>query len=198
MVDLIETAQIEDDRTLKLIHGFKASTHQLNDTLNDLINILIVKSNTNLEMTNLTFSRVFEKVVQSVQSIIEGAQVAIKTDFSARQSVDFNSAYMDSILLNLLTNAIKYAYPHRPLQITVKSKVAEGKTQLVFADNGLGMNMAKVKDRIFGLHQRFHNHSDSKGIGLYLTHAQLTALGGAITVESQENVGTTFTITFKS
>lgn len=198
MVDLIETVQIEDDRTLKLIQGFKTSTHQLNETLNDLINILIVKSNTNLEMTNLTFNRVFEKVVQSIQSIIDGAQVVIKTDFSAKQTVDFNSAYLDSIFLNLLTNAIKYAHPNRPLQITVKSKVAEGKTQLVFADNGLGMNMTKVKDRIFGLHQRFHDHPDSKGIGLYLTHAQLTALGGAITVESQEQVGTTFTITFKS
>jgi hypothetical protein len=54
-----------------------------------------------------------------------------------------------------------------------------------------------VKDRIFGLHQRFHNHPDSKGIGLYLTHSQITAMGGSIEVESIENVGTTFTITFK-
>ena len=59
------------------------------------------------------------------------------------------------------------------------------------------MNMAKVKDRIFGLYQRFHDNADSKGIGLYLIHSQIIALGGTIEVASEVNVGTTFTITFK-
>ena len=198
MVDLIDMSNIEDARTSKLIQGFKTSTHQLNETLNDLINILIVKSNTNAETEKLSFKSIFEKVSQSIQSLIDGAAATIQTDFGGYPSVTFNSTYLESIFLNLLTNAIKYAHPNRPLHINIYVKALEGKTQLVFSDNGLGMNMAKVRDRIFGLHQRFHNHPDSKGIGLYLTYAQLTALGGAIEVDSKENVGTTFTITFKS
>ena len=66
-----------------------------------------------------------------------------------------------------------------------------------FSDNGIGMNMHSIKDRIFGLYQRFHSNTDSKGIGLYLIHSQITALGGKIEVESEVNAGTTFTITFK-
>jgi sensor histidine kinase regulating citrate/malate metabolism len=57
--------------------------------------------------------------------------------------------------------------------------------------------MALAKDKIFGLYKRFHKNSDSKGIGLYLIHSQLTSLGGKIEVESEVNIGTTFTITFK-
>ena len=69
--------------------------------------------------------------------------------------------------------------------------------ELIFADNGIGMNMAIVKERIFGLHQRFHTNADSKGIGLYLVQSQLNALGGGIKVTSNINVGTTFTLNFK-
>jgi PAS domain S-box-containing protein len=197
MVDLIETSDIQNERTLQLIQGFSTSTHQLNETLNDLINILIVKSNTNLEIESLEFAKVFEKVQQSIHSLIVESRAEILTDFTPAPFVPFNQAYLESIFLNLLTNAVKYASPDRPLKIIIKSTVNQGKTQLKFSDNGLGMNMNKVKDRIFGLHQRFHNHPDSKGIGLYLTHSQVTALGGSITVESIENEGTTFTINFK-
>ena len=56
--------------------------------------------------------------------------------------------------------------------------------------------MEMVKDKIFGLYHRFHDNTDGKGIGLYLLHSQITALGGKIEVDSEEEVGTVFTITF--
>ena len=101
--------------------------------------------------------------------------------------------------MNLLTNSFKYAHPNREPIIKLRSyKTKEGKVQLEYSDNGLGMNMSKVKDRIFGLYQRFHENADSKGIGLYLIHSQIIALGGTIEVASEVNVGTMFTITFKN
>jgi sensor histidine kinase regulating citrate/malate metabolism len=57
--------------------------------------------------------------------------------------------------------------------------------------------MSRVKNKIFGFHQRFHKNADSKGIGLFLIKSQLNALGGQIEVDSEVNIGTTFTITFK-
>ena len=57
--------------------------------------------------------------------------------------------------------------------------------------------MEKVGSSIFGLHQSFHDNSDSKGIGLYLVQSHLESLGGKITVDSKVNIGTTFTLTFK-
>jgi signal transduction histidine kinase len=75
--------------------------------------------------------------------------------------------------------------------------MVNGKITLVFKDNGLGMNMAKVKDRLFGLYQRFHQNNDGQGLGLYLTKSQITSVGGTIDVDSTEDVGTTFTIVFK-
>jgi signal transduction histidine kinase len=111
--------------------------------------------------------------------------------------VNFNKSYLDSIFLNLITNSIRYADPERKIIIDIKSRITrKGNFQLLFSDNGLGMDMQKVGDEIFGLYKVFHKHPDSKGMGLYLVHSQVTALGGTITVDSKVGVGTTFTITF--
>ncbi len=72
----------------------------------------------------------------------------------------------------------------------------QAKTELIFEDKGMGFDMKKVKDKIFGLHQTFHHNEDSKGIGLYLVHTHVTSLGGNISVESEVDKGTKFTITF--
>lgn len=121
----------------------------------------------------------------------------IKSDFSEVPKVVFSGAYLESIFLNLLSNALKYANPKRHPVIEIKTQRSEnGSIVLSFSDNGLGMNMERVKDKIFGLHQRFHENTDSKGIGLYIVHSQVIALGGKIEVTSSEGVGTTFTIVF--
>ncbi len=195
---LLDVETINDLRNKKLIEGFKQSTFQLNDTLNDLINILIIKENRNLPTGELGFHDMLNRVLTSISNTFSSADAVIVSDFSAAPIVEFSNTYLESIFLNLLTNAIKYSHPNRKPFIKIDTiKNDNGTTKLTFSDNGIGMNMNRVKDRIFGLYQRFHNNADSKGIGLYLIHSQITALGGSIEVESEENIGTTFTITFR-
>jgi signal transduction histidine kinase len=104
---------------------------------------------------------------------------------------------MESILLNLITNSIKYARPDHFPVITISTRILNGVKQLIFSDEGQGFNMDEVKDKIFGFQKKFHHHIDSKGIGLYLVYNHVTSLGGEITIESKINEGTTFTISFK-
>jgi PAS domain S-box-containing protein len=195
---MIDIGKIEDKRSQRLVEGFKQSTLLLNETLNDLIEILIIKENRNLNTIKLNFEDVFKKVQNSISNSIINANATIEADFAKATSINFSNAYLESIFLNLLTNSIKYAHPERTLEIGIRTEKGENNTtKLYFSDNGIGIDIKRVKDRIFGLYQRFHNNTDSKGIGLYLIHSQITALGGTIEVESEVNVGTTFTITFK-
>lgn len=194
--NILDTSTITDEFTLQLIDGLKTSTHNLNDTLNDLIKILIIKENTNLTLSTLSFQTVLNDVCKSINSLIANNDATINADFSVVDIVRFNKSYLESVFLNLITNAIRYSDPNRPLNLEIKSFISNGKIKLSFADNGIGMNMNLVRGQIFGLYKRFHNHSESKGVGLYLVHSQLAALGGSIEVDSEENVGTTFTITF--
>jgi len=196
IASMIDVEKIEDAFTKQLINGFKISTKNLNDTLNDLIKILIVKENNGQLKSTVTFSTVLHEVLSSISQIIEQSNARIDVDFSHAQTVVFNHAYLESIFLNLITNSIKYAKVATPAEINISTKIEEKKVKLIIVDNGLGMDMDKVKNKLFGLYQKFHNHPDSKGIGLYLVHAQITSLGGDISVISEPNKGTTFTITF--
>ena len=195
---LLNTDGMEDIKTRRLIDGFKTSTNHLNDTLNDLINILIIKENTNLPIIENNLKRVLDKVLSSISLAIEKKGASLNVDFSEADTVKFNAPYLESVFLNLLTNSLKYAQLNVQPIIKIKTtKLSDGVVRLTFSDNGIGMNMKTVKDKIFGLYQKFHSNSDGKGIGLYLIHSEITAMGGTIEVDSKVNAGTTFTINFK-
>jgi signal transduction histidine kinase len=67
---------------------------------------------------------------------------------------------------------------------------------IIFKDNGIGIDLDRNKDKVFGLYQKFHNYPDSKGLGLYLVKSQVEGMGGTITIESEVNAGTKFVMKF--
>jgi signal transduction histidine kinase len=159
---------------------------------------LIIKNKVNAKKEELCIEKNLERVVTSIQTTIDEFEVEIQTDFSATRVVEFNHNYFESILLNLLTNAVKYRSPDRKPVIKISTEVIEDDgVKLYFSDNGLGIDLERYGDRIFGLYQRFHDHADSKGLGLYIVNSQVRAMGGTIELESEVNKGTTFIITFK-
>lgn len=196
--ELLDFSHVNDEETYSLLEILKNSTYHLNEVLNDLISVLIIKENANLSATDLSFSATFEGVMQSVGLLIEQSKTQIQTDFSVVDQVNFNQGYLESIFLNMITNSIKYTIPGKSPCIRIYSQKSNtGATQLIFEDKGLGFDLEKVGDRVFGLFQKFHQHKDSRGIGLYLVQSQVTSLGGTIKVESHVNEGAKFTITFK-
>jgi signal transduction histidine kinase len=197
IIKLIDTSSITDPMNTLLIEKFKESTIQLNDTVNDLINVLIIKNKVNAKKETLDIRESFKRVVRSIQNTIDEFDVEIKENFEEVQEIEFNHSYMESILLNLLTNAIKYRSPNRKPVIETYTKIDDDVVKLFFTDNGLGIDLERYGDRLFGLYQRFHEHADSKGLGLYIVNSQVRAMGGNIDVLSEVDKGTTFIITFK-
>lgn len=197
ITNLLKPDAIPDARSRLLVQKFKESTFQLNNTINDLLEILVIKNNVQVKKEKLSLSAAFGQVVESVAGLLE-EHGGVETDFTEVDEVYLNSGYLHSILLNLLTNAIKYKSQERRLEIKLKTKLTKESVALRFSDNGLGINLERYGDRIFGLYQRFHNHPDSKGMGLYITHSQVKAMGGHIQVESEVGKGTAFIIHFKA
>ncbi len=197
ILDLIDRQTVQSDETLLMLDAMESATNHLNETLNDLIQILIVKGNSSIHCKELNLNDSLLTVKKSIGSIITENLARIETLFET-PTVLFDAKYLESIFLNLITNSIKYAKPGIPPTIFIHSYLDKDDVLLVFQDNGLGFDFEKVKNRIFGLYQRFHNNSDSKGVGLYLVHSQITSLGGSIEVASEVGKGTTFTLRFKN
>jgi len=195
--DLLDVSKIEDSETLEFIEMMKSSCETLKQTLNDYVDILILEDKTVAQIEELDLNESLNIVMRSINSLIQNSKATIHVDFSQLEKINFNKSYLESIFLNLITNSIKYAQPGLAPVISIHTKEINGSHQLIFSDNGIGFDMELVKDKIFGLHQKFHNYMDSKGIGLYLVNNHIISLGGKIEVDSEINKGTTFTISFK-
>jgi hypothetical protein len=64
------------------------------------------------------------------------------------------------------------------------------------SDNGIGIDMKKNGDKLFGMYKTFNNNPDARGIGLFITKNQIDAMGGKVEVESELGKGTSFKIYF--
>jgi len=197
LLNLIEEIPVNNPELKEILNGFSKSTHLLNETINDLVKVVIIKDNPSIQKEEVLIKDVFENVFNQLSFLISLHKPILKIELEKVTILNINRAYLESILLNLFTNAIKYRSPKRTLRVFVSSKEVGENIILIFKDNGIGIDLERNGDKIFGLYQRFHNHPDSKGLGLYLVKSQVESMGGTINVESEVDKGTTFTITFK-
>ncbi|MFN4007807.1 MAG: sensor histidine kinase [Chitinophagaceae bacterium] len=175
---------------------FKISA-SLNNTIQHLNEVVQIQTDLKKTKTTISFQTVFNTVIHILSANIQTSRTAIHADFSSCQTVFYNQAYLESILLNLLSNAIKYRQPNKPPEVFVtSSKSDDGQVYLTVKDNGVGIDLEKYGDRLFGMYETFHEHPDAKGIGLFITKNQVEAMGGQLTVESKLHEGTTFTVRF--
>jgi signal transduction histidine kinase len=189
---------IENEELKEILVGFSKSTEQLNETINDLVKVIIIKDSPSIEKEEVVLREIIENVFNQLSFLINSNNPIINLEFNDAPTLITNKSYFESIILNLMTNSLKYKDKERQLKITISSSIVNGCTHINFSDNGIGIDLDRNKDKIFGLYQRFHDYPDSKGLGLYLVKSQVESMGGKITVESEINKGTSYTIVFKN
>lgn len=197
LLSLYNNENPADDFNQILVEKFKDATMQLNATLNDLVNVLVIKSNNNIEKEVISFTDIYLVVRKNIDNLLKQQNGEIFANFSEVDEIQYNRIHIESIFLNMISNAIRYSSPNRKPVINIKSYKQNNWVVVDFADNGLGMDLKRYGDRLFGLYQRFHGHKEGKGLGLYMTRSQVITMGGKIEVESEPGVGTTFKIFFK-
>jgi len=192
--DLIDSSKITDEDTLELIETIKTCGEDLREKLNVYSKELREKQSLHVPIQEVELQKVFKNVSKSIGSLIKNAGALVVGNFVELPKITSNATYLGSIFLNLITNSIKYKKAGIKPVINITSRLEGHKVHLTFTDNRIGFDLEKVKDKIFGFQQTFHNHSDSRGIGLYLVYNHIQSLGGSIQVESKPGEGTTFRI----
>lgn len=174
------------------------TTQELDRVVKDLNTVLDMRRNSASVLVPVNLEDELRLVKINLEKDIQDTNTTFIEDFSKATTLWTVKPYLDSILMNLISNAIKYRHPDRQPVITIHSKTEGNYFILAIQDNGLGMDMALCKDKIFTLYRRFHLHIEGKGMGLYLVKTQMTAMGGKIEVESKLDEGTTFYLFFKN
>ena len=187
---------ISEDNELLL--GLIKSVHGLDAVIKDLNQILQMKTEIHESKDLINFTEILSKIKLSIANLIVEENVKFILDFSSKDKFFTIKSYLYSIFYNLISNSIKYKHPDRNPIIEIKSNLNEDGFEIIYKDNGLGIDLEKKGEQIFGLYKRFHFHTDGKGMGLYMVRIQVETLGGQISVKSEVNKGTEFKIKFKN
>lgn len=183
------------NETKELTGMLKKVSVSLNETMSNLNDVINIQSNVHLTIENLNLKNYINSTVNALLEQIHSKEAMVNNNVDASVVVKYNPAYLESILLNFISNSLKYAHPDRKPIITISFDVT--KNDMKIADNGLGIDLEKHGNSLFGMYKTFHKNNDAKGIGLFITKNQIEAMGGKVSVESKINEGTTFTVHFK-
>lgn len=190
---------IEDvNEKLELLGNLKQVSESLDTTICHLNEVVTVYSKSHKTKEKVNFEDTIKRVCTSINQTIFNSNANISSELQVKD-INYIPAYLDSIILNLITNAIKYKHPDKSPEIIMKtsvSKTDESRVIFEISDNGLGIDLKKFGDNVFGMYKTFHYNKDATGIGLFMTRNQIESLNGTIEVNSKVNLGTTFKITF--
>jgi PAS domain S-box-containing protein len=169
-------------------------SEDLLDTINDLADVVKIKNEISQDITKLSLSKLIAKTEHSLSQQINDTLAVIEIDLNGIEHIEASKTYMESIILNLTSNALKYSQKNVPPQIRISASQDETSLILKVEDNGLGIDMNLYGSKLFGLRKTFHKNKDSRGVGLFITKAQVEAMQGTIYANSEPGKGATFYI----
>ena len=196
LMELFDWEGKDIENNVQVFEGLKRGIVQLENSFGGLLDILkVYYGYREAKEEEININSTFAEVEEMIHEIIIESGAILKTDFK-QSKLKYNNTHLKSILLNLLTNAVKFRDPDRKPLISVATRLIDGKVQLEVKDNGLGIDLKKHNGNVFGSFKRFHLNVEGNGIGLHNTKSIIESHGGTIELESEPNVGTTFTIRF--
>lgn len=193
LVHLKESNMVDDDEFFSYVNTV---SKELSSTIENLVELVRVQNNIDYDREELNVNSYLDKVLNILVDDIHKNKISIVNKIDEDFTVNFNKSYLESILLNLTSNAIKYSDSNKEAYIEYTQELVDGYSVLVVKDNGIGIDLEKHKEEVFGLYKTFHTNENSTGIGLHITKNQIESMGGKIEVESEVGAGTTFKVYF--
>ena len=172
------------------------SAQSLETVIHDLNKIIDIRKDKFQATEKVSLETEVNLITHSLNVFITEKDVTIRQNFEANEIISIK-AYVNSILYNLISNAIQYRSPERSLVIDVTSCRKDDFVVIEVTDNGLGIDLERFRGDLFKLYKRFHTHIEGKGLGLYLVKQQVEKMNGRIEVNSVPGEWTRFSVFMK-
>jgi len=193
--NMLSTSDFDISEHDEVKTSLATSVSVLDSMIMDLNQILQTSNRVNNPSEEVHFQYLVEDIISSLRYIIDIENATVNYNFSAGGKMMGVRSYMHSIFYNLILNGIKYKRPYVDPVISIFTRKIGDKLEVFFKDNGKGIEAKNFKD-LFGLYKRFDTTVEGKGMGLFMVKMQVESMGGAISVESEPGVGTTFKLEF--
>lgn len=196
LLDFLVDEKDEDEKN-KIVQMLIGASDNLLETLENLNEVITLSTDTQAEKEDVNLHKKITGICQSLSGLIANDKLQIINTVTTDVNIKIVPAYLDSILMNFVTNGVKYKHPNREPVLRFSTEKEGDYTVLNIEDNGLGIDLEKYGSKLFGMYKTFHAHKDSKGMGLYITKNQVEAMHGKIEVHSKVGKGTRFKVFFK-
>jgi PAS domain S-box-containing protein len=193
LVTLMENEISQEDKVF-FNEAVKESAHQLDNVISDVNQILRIRKEQQHAKEKIEIADEIEKIRVKFNDIIDNTKAKIICDFSAVNIIHSIPIYINSILLNLISNSLKFTTDDISPEIKIWSEKEGSFIKIYIKDNGTGIDLKKNRSKIFGLYKRFDLSKEGKGMGLFMVKNQMAALNGTISVESELGKGSLFTL----
>ncbi|HEY4798207.1 MAG TPA: PAS domain-containing sensor histidine kinase [Bacteroidia bacterium] len=184
----------ENEKRMKHVQRVKSTVAHMSEILNDVLSISILEEG----KTDVTFEQMdlhlfTSLIIQDLQTILKKDQT-ISYEHSGKSEVFQDKKILRHILINLISNAIKFSSEGNP--ICISSKAENSHIELLVKDNGIGIpddDQKHLFDRFF--RGRNANNIQGTGLGLNIVLKYIEMMKGTIKFTSKLNEGTTFFVT---
>jgi PAS domain S-box-containing protein len=182
----LETAQVQP-----IVDMMQDSVERFKRTIEHLTEVTKLQKENDQPSTLISLTTVIEEVSLDLAPLFQASGAELDVDVQGCPTISFSEKNLRSVVY-----ALKYRSPERPPRVRVSCQMAGEYVALQVQDNGLGLNLASSQ-KLFTMFQRFHDHVEGSGIGLYMVKKIMENAGGRIEVQSELGAGSTFSAYFK-
>lgn len=182
-----------DERIMTHFNHYNCNVMRLHEIIQNLIDLTRIKDS-EMRLQKIDMREQIQKCLHSLSNLPQFDQIRIENTLQSSLYIKSDPGLLNTIVQNLVENAIKYAQPKRKESfIRFECSKQEGQMVLKVSDNGIGIPK-ESQDRIFQMFFRATESSNGSGLGLYLVKNALDKLGGSIQLESTAGEGSCFTV----
>jgi signal transduction histidine kinase len=151
------------------------------------------------ERKTFSLSRVVEEIVEEVGVIAETRQVSVVSDIASDVCIPGNERRVREAVMNLASNAFKYLGEQGQKRVRIALAVRDDEAVVTVTDTGIGIpaaELSRVFERFYRGSSKVYGSTPGTGLGLSIVERIVKDHSGTAEVESEEGVGTTFTLRF--
>jgi signal transduction histidine kinase len=178
-----------------IFSNLNASTDRLENTIIDMLHLTRIERIEEAKSI-ITPKAVLDKIIPDYHGELQQINGQLTNQIGADIQIYASDIELKSIFQNLITNSIKYRHPDRPLKINVQASVKNSICTIVYADNGIGIDLKKFEGKLFNMFERFNKDTkiEGTGVGMYIINKLVETNKGKIELNSTVGKGLTYHI----
>lgn len=202
---LLEKSLHDEKKSLDYIKKIRVSSDILLTIINQVLEMARIESG---KITLSSESVNIREMVDAMNTVFESSLTKKSLEYQCSLNVVHDQILcdktkMEEIILNVVSNSIKYTNPHGKITVSIDELASEDEKnadyKVIVEDNGIGMSQDYLP-HIFEEFSREHTSTETRvagtGLGLPIVKSLVDRMGGIIEVESEEGKGTRFIMKF--